>query len=249
MVISSVITAALLIACSVWLKEQKHKDLVLKISAVATVALHFSNLWVDYFTTGSASMENNQLLPVYPCNIMMWLLLIAAFWKNKESTAFTVLAEFTFWAGVVCGTVGIAFNVNYDNNPNLLDYDIFKGLISHSTMLFGCIYVLVGKYIQIRVFNVVSCIFGLLLFVVDGMLVNAMFAYFKLPPVNAMYLQQSPIPGMPWLSPVLMGAAALLLLFAGLALYELRLPQEERWYSKLKLIKDEFIKKTKEKRA
>ncbi len=242
MVISGVVTAALLIVCSKFVKEQKSKDKILKASALVTVILHYSSLWVDYLTTGSAEVENNHLFPIYPCNIIMWMLLIVAYLKNRQSTAYTVLTEFVFWGGVVCGSIGIIFNVNYDNTPNLLDYDILKGLVSHSTMLFGCIYLLVGGYVELRVFNVVSCALGLSLFLVDGMCINALYKYFQLEPVNAMYLQESPIASMPWFSPVLMGVIALSILFFGLALYELKLPKEERWYVKLRDYKEKLTK-------
>ena len=244
MIISALITAGLLVAARFFVKEQNSKNRILKIAAVITVLLHYSNLWVDYLTTGSAEVENNHLFPVYPCNVIMWLLLLTAFRKEKNDTFFTMLAEFVFWGGIVCGSIGIIFNFNYDNTPSLLDYDVLKGLVSHSTMLFGCIYVLVGGYIKIRVFNVVSSAVGLLFFLVDGFLVNSLYHIFGLEPVNAMYLLESPFPTMPWFSPVLMGAIGISLLFIGLAIYETRLPKEERWYHKLK----EFSK-TKEERG
>ena len=242
MVISGAVTAALLIVCSKFVKTQTGKDKILKAAALVTVLLHYSSIWVDYLTMGSAEVENNQLFPIYPCNIIMWLLLLAAYLKNKQNTFYTVLTEFVFWGGVVCGSIGIIFNINYDNNPNLLDYDILKGLVSHSTMLFGCIYLLVGGYVELRVFNVVSCALGLSFFLLDGIFINALFKYFQLDPVNAMYLQESPIASMPWFSPVLMGAIALTVLFIGLALYELKFPKEERWYVKLREYKKNFTK-------
>ena len=245
MLISGVITAILLIVAAKRVKTQSGKDTILKLSAVVTVALHYSSLWVDYLTTGSAEVENNQLFPIYPCNIIMWLLLIAAYKKDRTDTLFTVLSEFLFWGGIVCGSIGIIFNINYDNTPNLLDYDILKGLVSHSTMLFGCIYTRVGGYMRFRVFNVVSCASGLTLFLVDGMLINRIYKMFNLEPVNAMYLLESPFASMPWLSPIFMGVIGLGLLFAGLALYELRFPKEERWYSKLKNYKNIMAKEGK----
>ena len=235
MLISAVLTASGLVSAAFLCKTQRQKDAILKISALVTVILHYSNLWVDYFTTGKAEVENNHLLPVYPCNIMMWLLVAMAFTKKRDNVAFTMLAEFVFWGGVICGSVGIVFNINYGNNPNLLDYDILKGLLSHSTMLFGCIYALVGKYIKIRAFNAVSCLAGMLLFVIDGIFINSLFSALGFDSVNAMFLEESPLPQYPWLSVWLLGALALLLLFGMLALYEqLAFPKEERWYSVLK---------------
>ncbi len=234
MIISALITAGLLILARVFVKEQNSKNKILKIAAIVTVLLHYSNIWVEYLTTGRAEVENNHLFPVYPCNVMMWLLLLAAYRKDKEDTFFVMLAEFVFWGGILCGSIGIIFNFNYDNTPSLLDYDVLKGLVSHSTMLFGCIYVLVGGYIKIRVFNVVSCAVGAMFFLLDGFLVNSIYHIFRLEPVNAMYLLESPFPSMPWFSPILMGVIGLSLLFICLAIYETRFPKEERWYHKLK---------------
>ncbi|MBQ8352842.1 MAG: YwaF family protein [Clostridia bacterium] len=244
MVISALLTAGGLVAAAYLCKTQRQKDFLLRFFAIITVIIHYSNLWVDYFTTGTAELENNHLLPVYPCNIVMWLLLIAACIKNRDGIAFKMIAEFVFWGGVVCGSVGIIFNTNYDNTPSLRDYDILKGLVSHSTMLFGCIYMLVGKYIRIRVFNVVSCIAGLLFFLLDGAIINGLFDHFGIDPVNAMFLQEPPLPQFPWMSVWLLGAVAVTLLFGALALYEQKcFPENERWYNQLK----NTIQKTKEK--
>ena len=233
--ISGLLTAVGLILTAKYCRTQKQKDVVLKASALVTVALHYSNLWVDFFSTGTATLGQNQLLAVYPCNVMMWLLLVAAFIKKRNSAFYTVLAESVFWVGTICGVVGILFNANYSNNPNLLDYGIFQGLISHTTMVFGCIYMLVGKYVRIRVFNVFSAACCLLLFVVDGAIVNGLFALCDIPPVNAMFLQEPPFPSLPWLNPLLMGVVILGVFFGLLALYEWKcFPPEERWYKKYK---------------
>ena len=235
MLITAILTAIGLIAAARFCKTQSQKDRVLKISAVVTVIVHYSNLWVDYFSTGSAQIENNHILPVFPCNIMMWFLLIAAFLKNRESTFAVMLSEFVFWGGTICGTVGIMFNFNYDNTPNLLDYDIFKGLFSHNTMVFGCIYMLVGKYIRVRVFNAASVTAGLLFFIADGAVINTLFSIFNLPSVNAMFLQEPPIPQLPFLSVWVLGGIVVIVFTALLMLYEYKcFPPEERWYIKFK---------------
>ena len=58
---------------------------------------HYSSIPYHYFTSGSAMTflkENpNLLLPIYPCNIVMWLLLIVSFMKDKKSNLFNTLAE------------------------------------------------------------------------------------------------------------------------------------------------------------
>lgn len=235
MVISGILTAALLLIAHHYATDPKTKNCILKLSAVLTVVIHYSNLWVDFFASGgSATIENNQILPVYPCNVVMWMLLIAAFLRNKEGLLFRLLGEFCLIGGTVCGIVGIVLNTNFANNPTLLDYDILKGLLSHSTMLFGCLYMLVGHFVKVRVFSTVSVTFGLGCFVVCGLLVDTLYVAFGMEPPDGMFLRSNPYFDT---SVIVLGIGAIALLFVILALWELRLPREERWYVRLHLRK------------
>lgn len=234
MVITGLITAGLLVLFNYKVKTESGKFKVLKISAVLTVILHFSSLWVDFFIEDEV-VGNSMLLPIYPCNVMMWLLLITAFTKKHEGFAFKALSEFVFWAGVVCGVIGIALNENYGNNPNLLDYDIFKGLISHNTMLFGCLYLKTSNIVKIRVSNVISVFFGLVLFLIDGAIINALFGLAGRDSVNSMYLLYPPFADYPFITTPLMGIAGLLIVFSISAIYErVALPENMRWNNLLK---------------
>lgn len=232
MVISGLLTVVLLIVARVFAKTEHSKNLILKFSAIITVVIHYSNLWVDYFTTGgNAVIENNQILPVYPCNVVMWMLLIAALTENKKRLRFQILGESCFYIGTVCGIIGIVLNANFGNTPTLADYDILKGMLSHSTMLFGCLYMMVGDYIKVRVFNVVSVTAGLGTFVICGVGVNWLYEHFGMEPPDGMFLISNPYFRT---SPIVMGIWVVMVMFVVLALWELRLPQDERWYTKLK---------------
>ena len=233
MVISGVLTVALLVLARIFARSDRSKNYILKFFAIITVVIHYSNIWVDFFGSGgTATVENNQILPVYPCNVVMWMLLVASLSQNKKRLLFQLLGEFCFYGGTVCGVVGIVLNANFGNTPTLADYDILKGMLSHSTMLFGCLYMLVGGFIRIRIFNVVSVMAGLSSFVVCGAAVNMLYEHFGMTPPDGMFLRSNPYTSV---SPIILGLWAVALLFCGLALWELRLPKEERWYSKLHL--------------
>ena len=233
MVISGILTIMLLMLASRYAKDDRSKNFILKFSAFITVVIHYSNLWVDFFVSGgNALIENNHILPVYPCNVVMWMLLAAAFVENKKGLLFQLLGEFCFYGGTICGVIGIVLNVNFGNTPTLADYDILKGLLSHSTMLFGCIYMLVGRFIKIRMFNVVSVTTGLSVFMLCGVAVNWLYEHFGMVPPDGMFLKSNPYTST---SPITLGIWALILLFCGLALWEMRLPKEERWYTKLRM--------------
>ena len=160
----------------------------------------------------------------------MWMLLVASLLQNKKRLLFQLLSEFCFYGGTICGVIGIVLNVNFGNTPTLADYDILKGMLSHSTMLFGCLYMLIGGYVKIRVFNTVSVAAGLATFVLCGLCVNTLYEFFGMEAPDGMWLRSNPYFGF---SPMVLGFVFIIILFGALALWELRLPAEERWYKKI----------------
>ena len=234
--ITLTIVTLLLILCKKVIRKESTKDIVLKSVSVAVVAIHYSSLYVDYFTNGGEAMiENNMILPVYPCNIVMWLLLIVAFMKNKNSSLYRTLSEFTFIGGTFCGLIGVLFNINFLNNPDIFNYDIFKGLISHTVMIFGTVYLCVKGNMNIEVSRTTKSIFwGLVIFAVDGFIINALFEIFKIPSVNAMFMIEPPLPALPFFNFFTMGVLGVLLVFVGLNIYEsIVLPKQDRWLTKV----------------
>ena len=216
------------------------KNLVLKIIAVLTVLVHYSALLVEYLNNGgSGEIGNTYILPMYPCNVIMWLFLILAFLENKRGMLFRVLSEFCFLVGSVCMVLGIVFNYNFDSTPTLLDYEVLKGLLSHSVLLVGCLYLYFGRYVKLGIFNSVSMFFGFLIFVVCGAAVILLFKAFDISIVDGFYLIEVPGIG---ISSVPLGLALVFVVFCIYALIELRLPENERWYSKIKAI----VRKNKE---
>lgn len=234
MLISAAVSALLLLLMCLFPKSERGKVGALRFFAVITVLIYYSILWVDYFTTGAALVEQGMILPIFPCHICMWLLLIVAFWKRRDGRAYRILTEFTFWAGSVCGTIGILFNYAYAEVPDLSNYYVLKGLLSHSTMIVGCLYLALCGMVKIRVRNVLSVMAGLALFIVDGAVINWLYDFFELPPVNAMYLVYAPFENLPWLTSSVVGLSAVLVTFILTALYEqIVLPKNERWYRKI----------------
>lgn len=218
MVISGILTILLLMLLHRFVKDEKNKSRVLKFFAIITVLIHLSDAWVDFFATGGqATISSTYILPVYPCNVVMWMLLAASLMANKKRLIFQMLGEFCFYGGIICSVLGIALNVNFDNTPTLADYGVLKGLLSHSTMLIGCIYMLVGGFIRIRVFNAVSVAAGLGTFVVCGYAVNALYERFGMEPPDGMFLKSNPY--LP-ISPILPGIAAVFLLAVVLLIAE-----------------------------
>lgn len=236
MTISTLVTVGLLIICHLFVKTEKSKSVVLKSSAILTVILHYSPLWVDFFRTGAAEVASPMILPMYPCNVCMWILLVLSLSKKRERTVYQLFAEGLLWVGTVCGIIGVVFNEAFDSTPTLADWDVLKGMLSHSTMIFGILYLRVGGFMKIRVSNVVGTVCVLLTFVACGLIINLLYLLFDLGEANSMYLQEPPFSAMPWLNTWTIGIAAIMIVFTITALYEyIALRKEERWYTKLKI--------------
>ena len=199
--ITFVIMFVIMKICIKKITKDSTKDFVLKFVSVLVVIIHYSSLYVDFFKNKEALIDANMILPIYPCNIIMWMLLIVSFMKNKESKLYKSLSEFIFIGGTICGLIGVLFNINFLNNPNLLDYNILKGLVSHSVMIFGTIYLFVFDYVKLEVARTTkSIIFGLVIFVICGLTINILFAIFDIPSVNAMFMLEPPFPEMPFIN-------------------------------------------------
>lgn len=224
-----------IILCKKKLKDQKSKDITMKITSIMVVILHYSSLYVEFFQKGSATVDATMLLPIYPCHISMWLLVISSFIK-KERRMYPIISEFTFFGGTICGLIGVLFNINFLNTPNFLDYDILKGLLSHTVMIFGTLNLFYLGYVKIDIIrNIKSVTYGLILFVMIGFVINTIYYVCGFDPVNAMFMLEPPIPELPFFNFFTMGLLGLLLLFGLLNLYEaVKLPKEKRWLTTIR---------------
>lgn len=216
MVISAIVTAALLVLFNKKVTTDRRKDQVLRFFAIITVIIHISDAWVDYFVTaGTETITSVHILPIYPCNVIMWMLLIAALLENKKGTLFQMLGEYCFFAGILCGTVGILLNKNFDSTPTLADYSVLKGLVSHSTMLLGCIYLKTAGFIRFRSFNTVSIMAGMGVFLICGVSMDWLAEHFGMEAWDGMFLRENDY--LP-VSPLLLCAVPVLILHVVLAL-------------------------------
>lgn len=232
--ISFAIIAVLLILSNIFVKEKKNKKFILKLSAILTVIIHFSSLYVDFFSGREPDVEASMLLPLYPCNIAMWTLVIVAFMKT-EGKLFKYFCVVTFYLGIIGGVFGILVNEIYMNDPDLTDWFVLKGLLSHATMLFGCIYIAVAGFLKPRVSNMGYVVLGLLMLVADGGLMILLHVICGQEPRNSMYLLERPFEALPWINVVTIGIAAIVVIFTVLAIVEqIALKKEDRWYTKLK---------------
>lgn len=194
-----------LTALGLWLikkstPKERRRNIILAAAAIVTILFHYSTFICKLFTGGAMdylSANPNLLLPIYPCNAVMWCALIFAFLKNKQSKAGKFLADYLFWFGIISTLVGMFANVDFINNPTLADYENVKSIGAHATLLFNVLLLPMFGYIKIDVKrNMTNIVLSILMMAVLGGYCNLVFralvseaaAY----EVNSMFLIHSP---------------------------------------------------------
>ena len=210
-------------------KTEKYKNLIFAISAVVTILFHYSSLFIHCFdgTAVKYLSENpNLILPIYPCNVVMWSCLVYALIKNKNSRVGSFLADYIFWFGLISTLVGMFANVDFIKNPTLLDYDITKSIGAHATLLFSVLLLPIYGRIKIdlksNLIHIVVCIIEMLIIgaycnLVFRVLVSDEMAY----QVNSMFLIHSPFDGISFLTYPVIALTAIPLYFIIFAVCEL----------------------------
>ena len=202
------------IALGLWLikkcvKKERTQNIILIAATVFTIALHYSMLFLRMVTGGDAiahlSYEPNLLLPIYPCNVVMWSAVIFAFLKNKKSRLGRFFSDYIFWFGLISTLVGMFANVDFIRNPTLADYENVKSIGAHATLLFNVLLLPVFGYIKIDVKrNMMNIIISILVMGLVGGYCNLVFSALGSPEraydVNSMFLMHSPFDGIDFLT-------------------------------------------------
>ena len=224
-----------LIVLGLWLikkhaKQERKRNIILIAAAVFTILLHYSSFLFRLVSGGNAmeylSDTPNLLLPIYPCNVVMWSALIFAFIKNKRSRLGSFFVDYLFWFGIISTLVGMFANVDFIMNPTLADYENFKSITAHATLLFNILLLPIFGYVKIDVKrNIINISISILMMAIIGGYCNLVFhalvseaaAY----DVNSMFLIHSPFDGLEFLTYPAIALIAIPLYLAVFALCDL----------------------------
>ena len=227
-----------------YVKHERTPNVILVVAAVFTIVFHYSSFVFKLVTGGNAmeylSETPNLILPIYPCNVVMWSALIFAFLKNKKSRVGSFLADYLFWFGIISTLVGMFANVDFINNPTLADYENVKSIAAHATLLFNVLLLPLFGHIKIdmkrNITNIIISIFvmaaiGCYCNLVFRALVSEEIAY----DVNSMFLIHSPFDGIEFLTYPVISLIAVPMYFAVFVICDLFAHKKgERFYNKFK---------------
>ncbi len=228
-IISLVVVGLLMFGVS-FVHSQKWKNRILIIFALLCFFTHISIMYQTFFTndTNYGNAYDNILFPIYFCNYMMYLLLAVSFIRNKESKIFKCIATFVAYGGIFGSLITL-----FVTPPGIAEWESFKSALSHTFMLMGCLYLFVGKYVRINVYNLIPYAEGLLSCGVVGGVVELIFFLCGKPSPNAMYLVHGPneLPEFKfWMFVIVM--LALIFIFTCIWEYFAR-KKEQRWYKNI----------------
>ncbi len=241
-IIQILIIAALLIAAKKWVRSERAKRALLLIAPLITIVLHYSLFFYHWLFTGDGiaylAETPNLVLPMYPCNVVMWCALIYGLLSNKDSKLALFLSDYVFWFGIASTLVGMFANVDFITNPTLADFEVTKSIVAHATLLFNLLLIPVFGLLRPHFFrNIRNMILAVLGMLVIGAYCNLIFEVFvsaeKAYEENAMFLIHSPFEGLPFLRYPLIAALGLMIYFIIFTVHDIvTTPRGSRWFDR-----------------
>lgn len=237
------ITAAL-VGVKKWGRSERARGAILLIAPLVTIAFHYSSfLYHTIFTgNGMAYLADNLnlILPIYPCNVVMWCALAYGLMPRKEGRLARFLSDYVFWFGIASTLVGMFANVDFIVNPTLTDFEVTKSIVAHATLLFNVLLIPVLGLLRPDFFrNMRNIVLSVLGMYAIGLYCNLMLRVLssaeKAYDVNSMFILHSPFEGLPFLRyPVIAAAGLVLYLILFTVCDAVTAPRGSRWPSRLR---------------
>ena len=233
---------ALLIVTKKRVRSARAQRILLLLAPLVTVAFHYSSFLYHLLFTGDGiayvSEYPNLVLPIYPCNVVMWCALFYSLLKDKDSKLALLLSDYVFWFGIASTLVGMFANVDFIQNPTLANFEVTKSIVAHATLLFNVLLIPVFGLLRPSFFRnmrnmVVSVLamyaIGLYCNLIFSALVSAEEAYDQ----NSMFIIHSPFEDMPFLRYPVIALAGLLVYLIIFTVYDLiTAPRGSRWFNR-----------------
>ena len=242
-IILILIIAALLFGVKKWVRGERAKRVVLLIAPLVTILFHYSSFLYHLFFTGAGAAylgENpNLILPIYPCNVVMWCALIYGLLPNKESNSALLFSDYVFWFGIASTLVGMFANVDFIVNPTLANFEVTKSIVAHATLLFNVLLIPCFGLLRPDFFRNMKNIFlSVVAMYVIGLYCNLVFEALvsreKAYDVNSMFIIHSPFEGAPFLRYPLIALLGLFIYLIIFTVYDLiTAPRGARWFNRV----------------
>ena len=243
LIIFNLILIAIIIALLSMIRNcdiiKRHEKLIFLLAPAITIVCHYSTL-IYLLLTGQDTLSYvnsnpNLILPIYPCNIVMWCALIYGIIKDKNSKFGVLISDYLFWFGIASTLVGMFANVDFIMNPTLTDWEVTKSILAHATLLFNVLLIPVfgrlrphfGRNMLNMCISVIAMyIIGLYCNLIFKVLISTEAAY----NVNSMFIIHSPFEGAKFLRYPIIALASLIIYLIIFTVCDLiNKPKGQRW--------------------
>lgn len=231
LITSLILSAVILVLAKLLLKKQRAKNIFLLVFGILPFAIHISLLWGEFFIYGRAIAYDNILFAIYPCNVVMFMVLYLGGSRRKNTYFFQGSACFAFYVGIVGNLAGLFYPTYYYDG---LTFEAVKSLLSHSTLFICCWWLLLGGYFKIRLTNIIPYALGCVGGLIIGLLNFSIFKISGAPYLHIMYIGTPAIPNTPLTIWVIMPLSCLFVALIGY-LGEFAYPKELRSYHKFRI--------------
>lgn len=237
------IIICLLFTVKRFVKGELAERIIFVISLLITILFHYSTFIFLLIRKGDAlaylATTPNLILPIYPCNVVMWCAMIYGLIKNKDGKLGMLLSDYIFWFGLASTLVGMFANVDFIVNPTLKDFEVTKSIVAHATLLFNLLLIPTFKRLRPSFFrNMLNIFISVIAMYAIGSYCNLLFevlvskeaAY----DVNSMFIIHSPFEAAPFLRYPVIAAAALVIYLAIFTVCDLiNESRGKRWYNRV----------------
>ncbi len=245
-IIQILLIAALLIVIKKWVRSERAQRALLLIAPLVTILFHYSSFLYRLLFTGGGiaylAETPNLILPIYPCNVVMWCALFYGLLPSKDGKFALLLSDYVFWFGIASTLVGMFANVDFIMNPTLADYEVTKSIVAHATLLFNVLLIPVLGLLRPNFFrNMRNMVISVLAMYVIGLYCNLVFEALvsaqRAYDVNSMFLIHSPFEGLPFLRYPVIAALGLVVYFIIFTVCDvLRAPRGGRWFDRVSAV-------------
>lgn len=224
------------------IKTEKGFSILIIILPTLTILCHYSSILVHFIKdhSGLQHIVNNPslILPIYPCNVCMWCLLILGLAYRKNNRFVRFLIDYCFYVGVVCAVVGMFANIDFIRDPSFANFDVLKATLSHCFLLLNILALPTFKKVKIDLpVNIINIVISIIMLFVLGCYCNLVVSVFGgtdyANTVNSMFILHTPFENIKFLTFGPISIATIILYFGVFSLLELiKYPKENRWYKR-----------------
>lgn len=227
--------AIAILAAAHFLKSQRKKDILLLFFALCCLGFHLSTMYVSFFKNMLSGAGNYgeaaecQLFPVWYCHGMMVLDLVVAGWWKKKGILFNDLATSAAWGSLFGGF--FAMLVMYTEFP---DWNWMESSLSHFFLMMSGLYLFVGGYAKVNVFNVIPFAMHFLGVLAVALVIESIYAIVGVRSPNAMFVWRGPVELPEMWGPYFVAPFLGLIFLLGAAWEGIFRKKEDRWYKNQK---------------